>query len=150
MYTDKQAYAQAVKDAALPTKMKTSLPLAFGIGGGICALGELWRQLLLLWNLPEDSTATVVSVTLVALSAILTGLGLYDKLAKLGGAGTLVPITGFANAMASPALEFKTEGWILGLGAKLFSIAGPVIAYGTAASVIYGVLLWLFPNIFPL
>ena len=126
--------------------MRATLPLAFLIGGGICALGEVWRQLLLSWGLQEDTAMATVSVTLVALSALLTGLGLYHKLARFGGAGTLVPITGFANAMVSPALEFKAEGWVLGLGVKLFSVAGPVITYGTAASVIYGFLLWILPT----
>ena len=88
-----------------------------------------------------------MSVSLVFLSALLTGLGVYDDIAKFGGGGTLVPITGFANAVVSPAMEFKTEGWILGLGVKMFTIAGPVIVYGTAASVIYGVIYWILSMI---
>ncbi len=143
---DKRQYAKEVERASAPSKMRATLPLAFLIGGGICALGEVWRQLLLSWGLQEDTAMATVSVTLVALSALLTGLGLYHKLARFGGAGTLVPITGFANAMVSPALEFKAEGWVLGLGVKLFSVAGPVITYGTAASVIYGFLLWILPT----
>lgn len=91
--------------------------------------------------IPLDASA-LVSVSLVALSALLTGLNVYDRIAKFAGAGTLVPITGFANAVVSPALEFKAEGMVLGLGAKLFVIAGPVIVYGTAASILYGVILW--------
>ena len=92
----------------------------------------------------KDAAATATSITLVTLSALLTGLSLYDNLAKYGGAGTLVPITGFANAIAAPAVEFKTEGFILGVGAKLFTIAGPVIVYGLSASVVYGFLYWLW------
>ena len=99
-------------------------------------------------NISETHTATLVAASLILLSALLTGLGVYDNLAKYAGAGTLVPITGFANAVVSPALEFKSEGFILGLGAKIFIIAGPVIAYGTIASVIYGVIYWLFTAAF--
>ena len=95
-------------------------------------------------GLDKDAAATATSITLVTLSALLTGLSLYDNLAKYGGAGTLVPITGFANAIAAPAVEFKTEGFILGVGAKLFTIAGPVIVYGLSASVVYGFLYWLW------
>ena len=143
---NKQQYGKMVEQVSAPSKMYATLPMAFVIGGGICALGELWRQLLIGWGLQEDTAMATVSVTLIAISALLTGLGLYDKIARYGGAGTLVPITGFANSVVSPALEFKAEGWILGLGVKLFSIAGPVIAYGTAASVIYGFLLWVLPT----
>ena len=92
----------------------------------------------------QEIASTAASVTLVFLSATLTALGLYDKIAKHGGAGTLVPITGFANAVVSPALEFKTEGFVLGLGAKMFIIAGPVIVYGTLASVLYGLIIFIF------
>ena len=104
-------------------------------------------QLLLTAYLPlfedEQSAKTLVSVTLIFAAAVLTGFGVFDKIAKFSGAGTLVPITGFANSMVSPAIEYKTEGFVLGVGAKMFSIAGPVIAYGVAASVIYGVIYWI-------
>ena len=117
---------------------------AFWIGGLICALG----QLLLNWytnlGLDKEGAGTAVSITLVCLSALLTGLSLYDDIAKHAGAGTLVPITGFANAIAAPAVEFKTEGFVLGVGAKMFTIAGPVIVYGVAASVVYGLVYWIF------
>ena len=117
---------------------------AFWIGGLICALG----QLLLNWytnlGLDKEGAGTAVSITLVCLSALLTGLSLYDDIAKHAGAGTLVPITGFANAIAAPAVEFKTEGFVLGVGAKMFTIAGPVIVYGVAASVVYGFVYWIF------
>ena len=92
----------------------------------------------------KENAGTLTSVTLVLISALLTGIGVYGRIAKVGGAGTLVPITGFANAVVSPALEFKTEGYILGVGAKIFIIAGPVIVYGIATSVIYGMILYLF------
>lgn len=118
------------------------MALAFAIGGAICVIGQLilngWLMLL-----PQDDAATATSVSLVFLSALFTGLNLYNKLARFGGAGTLVPITGFANAVASPAIDFRAEGLVTGMAAKMFLIAGPVIVFGTAASVIYGVVLWL-------
>lgn len=116
---------------------------AFLVGGAICTLGELLTNLYLAAGLEQADAGAVTSVTLVFLSALLTGLKIYDKIAKIGGAGTLVPVTGFANAVVSPALEFKAEGLVLGLGAKLFSIAGPVILYGVTASAFYGVILFL-------
>jgi stage V sporulation protein AC len=115
---------------------------AFLIGGGICLLGQVFLQMYQSFGLDEKISSTWTSVTLVLLSAILTALGLYEKLAKHGGAGTLVPITGFANAVVSCAIENRSEGYILGVGAKIFTIAGPVILYGTVASVIYGILYY--------
>ena len=120
---------------------------AFWIGGLICLLGQvaMWGYGKLGLSKQDASTATAMS--LVALSALLTGLSLYDNIAKLAGAGTLVPITGFANAVAAPAIEFKTEGFILGVGAKMFTIAGPVIVYGVSASVFYGIIYWIFTRV---
>ena len=115
---------------------------AFLIGGGTCAAGQFIYELLILWGLDEITARTVTSVTLVFAGVLLTALGVYDKIARKAGAGTLVPITGFANAMSSPAIEFKSEGFITGVGAKMFAIAGPVIVYGVSASVIYGIILW--------
>ena len=115
---------------------------AFLVGGLICTLGQSLLELYGLW-LDQEQRATAASMTLVALSALLTGLSLYDNIAKHAGAGTLVPITGFANAVSSAAVEFKTEGFILGVGANMFKIAGPVIVYGTIASVIYGLIYWI-------
>ena len=115
---------------------------AFWVGGAICVLGQLIRNLWMLAGLDGETAGTAMSVTLVFLGTLATGLGVYDRLAKLGGAGTLLPITGFSNAMASPALEFKSEGLVTGLAAKMFIVAGPVIVYGVAASVIYGVICW--------
>ena len=118
--------------------------MAFLFGGGICTLG----QALLVWFVQmglEDKLASgLTSISLILLAAVLTGFGVFDQIAKVAGAGTLVPITGFSNAMTSPALEFKSEGLILGLGAKMFVIAGPVICYGTVASVICGLIIYLF------
>lgn len=116
---------------------------AFLIGGIICTLGQALLNLYGYWGLDEETSATAASMTLVALSALLTGLSLYDNIAKYAGAGTLVPITGFANAVSSAAIEFKTEGFILGVGAKMFIIAGPVIVYGVSASVVYGLIYWI-------
>ena len=117
--------------------------MAFLVGGLICSLGQAFVNLYSYLGLPQEKSSTLASVTLVFLAILLTGFRRFDNLAKVGKAGALVPITGFANAMSSPAIEFKTEGFVLGVGANIFKIAGPVIAYGTAASVIYGVVYWL-------
>ena len=116
---------------------------AFWIGGLICAIGQLLLNGYTKLGLDETNAGAATSMTLVALSALLTGLSLYDNIAKYAGAGTLVPITGFANAIAAPAVEFKTEGMILGTAAKMFTIAGPVIVYGVSASVVYGLIYWI-------
>ena len=116
--------------------------LAFLVGGGICVIGQLilngWSEL----GLAKDDAATATSVTLVFLSVLATALGLYHRLARYAGAGTLVPITGFANSVVSPAIEFKAEGWVTGVGSKIFNIAGPVIAFGTLASWVWGLIYW--------
>lgn len=117
---------------------------AFLVGGLICTLGQGLMTLYEYFELPKDDAAAAVSVTLIFVAALLTGLGVFDNIAKHAGAGTLVPITGFANSMVSPALEFKSEGLVLGVAAKMFVIAGPVLVFGISASVIYGVLLVLF------
>ena len=127
--------------------MGTDLLKAFLSGGLICCLGQALIDLWGKWGLDPDSAGTAASVTLVFLGALLTGLGVYDDLAKHCGAGTLVPITGFANSVAAPALEFKAEGFILGTAVKMFFIAGPVLVYGVSASVIYGLLYWLVGRI---
>ncbi|WP_085534657.1 stage V sporulation protein AC [Anaeromassilibacillus sp. Marseille-P3371] len=126
------------------SKVLRNCVVAFLIGGAICTLGQVLTTLFLSFELPEKTAKAFVSITLIALSAILTGLKVYDKIAKHGGAGTLVPITGFANAIVSPAMEFKSEGYVMGIGAKMFSIAGPVLVYGTCASIIYGLIIFLF------
>ena len=117
---------------------------AFWIGGLICTLGQLILNGYTVLGLDEQDAATATSVSLIFLSALLTGLSLYDNIAKLAGAGTIVPITGFANAVVSPAIEFRAEGFVTGMAAKMFIIAGPVIVYGTAASVLYGIILFIF------
>ena len=116
---------------------------AFWIGGLICTLGQLLMNGYLALDMEKTDASSAVSMTLVALAALLTGLSVYDDIAKHAGAGTLVPITGFSNAVAAPAIEFKTEGFILGVGAKMFTIAGPVIVYGLTASVVYGIIYWI-------
>ena len=137
-------YNEYIKGMAPPSPLAKDLVKAFVVGGLICCAGQglhmLYQDFAHLG--PEDA-ATAVSMTLIFLSALLTGLNVYDKLARFAGAGTLVPITGFANAVVSPALEFKTEGFILGTAAKMFTIAGPVITFGLTASVIYGLILCL-------
>ena len=140
--TEKQ-YGKLVEDLCPRSPLWKDCLWAFLVGGAICTLGQV---LMTLYGLLLDKTnaATAASMTLVALSALLTGLSLYDNLAKYAGAGTLVPITGFANAIAAPAIEFKTEGFILGVGAKMFTIAGPVIVYGVSASVVYGFIYWMY------
>ena len=136
-------YGKLVKEMSPKSPcLKNSLK-AFLIGGAICALGQLISNGYAALGLPEEESATATSMTLIALSALLTGLSVYDDIAKHAGAGTLVPITGFANAVSSAAIEFKTEGFVLGVGAKMFTIAGPVIVYGTVASVVYGIIYWI-------
>ena len=140
--TEKE-YAKLVKDMSPKSPLGKDCLNAFWIGGLICAIGQLILNGYLALGLSEEAAGTAMSMTLVALSALLTGFSLYDNIAKHAGAGTLVPITGFANAISSAAIEFKTEGFILGVGAKMFTIAGPVIVYGVAASVVYGFIYWI-------
>lgn len=144
MNVSKQQYDTLVKKISPNSKSWIDIPKAFVIGGIICCIGQGLTDLYGRAGFDDKTAAAWTSITLVFLSALLTGLGLYEKIAKHGGAGTLVPITGFANAVASPALEFKAEGFVLGVGAKIFAIAGPVILYGTAASVLYGLVYYLF------
>ena len=117
--------------------------LAFLIGGAICVVGQLIRNGWMAAGLSQEDAGTATSCTLVGISALLTGLNLYNKLARFGGAGTLVPITGFANAVVSPALDFRSEGFVTGMAARMFLVAGPVIVFGTTASVVYGIVLML-------
>lgn len=136
-------YDKMSKKAAPPTNSLKNCLLAFLVGGTICTLGQALLGLYLSLGLEKDAAGAFVSVTLIAAAVLLTGLNVFDNLAKLGGAGTLVPITGFANAMSSAAIEFKSEGLVLGLGAKLFSIVGPVLVYGISAGVVYGVVYYI-------
>lgn len=136
-------YSKLVDELSPDSPMEKDCVIAFVVGGLICTLGQVFLEVYGKLGLDKDNAGTAASMTLVALSALLTGLSLYDNLAKYAGAGTLVPITGFANSVAAPAVEFKTEGMILGTAAKMFTIAGPVIVYGIAASVVYGFIYWL-------
>ena len=140
--TEKE-YGKLVKELSPRSPLGKDCLLAFLVGGAICTLGQLILEGYLALGLDQKQAGTAMSMTLVALSALFTGLSLYDNLAKYAGAGTLVPITGFANAVAAPAVEFKTEGFILGTAAKMFTIAGPVIVYGVSASVVYGLIYWI-------
>lgn len=137
-------YGRLVSDMSPKSPIWKDCLNAFWIGGLICMLGQAFVNWYGTLGLEKTDASTAASMTLVALSALLTGLSIYDDIAKVGGAGTLVPITGFSNAVAAPAVEFKTEGFILGVAAKMFTIAGPVIVYGLSASVVYGFLYWAY------
>ena len=138
-----KAYQELVK------KMQPKSPIlkdcfhAFWVGGLICAIGQAFIHLYTYLGLEKQDASAAASMTLVVIAALLTGLSVFDDIAKYAGAGTMVPITGFANSVAAPAVEFKTEGLVLGVGAKMFTIAGPVIVYGTVASVVYGLIYWI-------
>ncbi len=140
MDISKEEYAEMIKPASKNSRWQVNTLKAFGIGGLICVIGQLVTNMYLGLGADKQQASAWCSVTLIGASVILTALGLYGRIARHGGAGTLVPITGFANAVAAPAIEFKTEGYVTGVGTKIFSIAGPVILYGTAAGVIYGIL----------
>ena len=145
---NEKAYGKLVQSMVPVSPIGKDCFHAFWIGGLICTLGQLLINLYARLGLDMESAGTAASMTLVAISALLTGLSLYDDIAKHAGAGTLVPITGFANAIAAPAVEFKTEGFILGTAAKMFTIAGPVIVYGVSASVVYGLIYYLCQFVF--
>lgn len=139
--TEYKAYAEKHTPS---TKMGKNLVWAFCVGGAICVLGQAIGNFFRWRGMGSELVPTAVSSTLILLSVLLTGLDVYDGIAKHAGAGTIVPITGFANAVASPAIEFQTEGYILGVGAKMFVVAGPVITYGVVSSVIAGIVYYLF------
>ena len=136
-------YGELTKKMSPPSPKGKDFIWAYCVGGFICVIGQLFMELYKSFEWDEKVVKMAVPVTLVFIAALLTGLKLFDKIAKHAGAGTLVPITGFANAVVSPAIEFKSEGFVLGVGANMFKIAGPVIVYGTIASVIYGVIYWI-------
>jgi len=140
---DKAAYKKHVEERASKSTTGVNCLRAFLVGGTICVIGQGFMRLFVHLGSEETTAKTLVALVLMAIAAILTGLGLYSKLAKFGMAGAFVPITGFANAITSSAIESKTEGWIFGMGAKIFTIAGPVILYGTLASVLYGVIYYV-------
>ncbi len=140
-------YARLADRLAPKSHLARDLFNAFWTGGLICVLGQLLLNGFSAAGLDKQSAGTAVSVCLVFLSAVLTGFAVYDDIAKLAGAGTLVPITGFANSIVAPAVEFKTEGVVLGTCGKMFTIAGPVLVFGTAASAIYGLIYWLWAQV---
>ena len=147
MKTSRNEYSDMVITASPNSPLAINCMWAFVVGGSICVLGELLYEFYRNMNFINSDARLMSSITLVGLSALFTGLGWYGRLAKKAGAGTLVPITGFANAVVSPAMEFRSEGLITGVGAKMFIIAGPVIVYGVLASVVYGVVLYfILPN----
>lgn len=143
MKIDKQTYKKYVKAHSPSSPLLKDMIFAFLIGGSICSLGEGLYDLYLYFKIEEENVKTLVPITLVFIASLLTGIGVFDSIAKYGGAGTLVPITGFSNAVISPALDDKSEGLIMGVGAKMFTIAGPVIVYGVISSVIYGIIYWI-------
>ena len=143
MDMNNQEYNQYVSKRADPSPLWKDLLWAFFVGGAICAGGQGLSVLYQSLGASKDNAGTWTSITLIFLASLLTGLGVFDDIAKRAGAGTLVPITGFSNSMVSPALEFKSEGFVTGTGAKLFTVAGPVLAYGISASAVYGIILWL-------
>lgn len=142
-----QEYQAYVKKVEPKSPLLKDLLLAFVIGGAICTVGQLIQNGWSAAGLSQEDAGTATSCSMVLLSAVLTGLGLYCRLARFGGAGTLVPITGFANSVVAPAVDFKSEGLITGMAVKMFTIAGPVIVYGTLASVVYGVVLMLLQSV---
>ena len=144
--TEKQ-YDQLVKELSPRSPVWKDCLWAFFVGGAICVLGQFFINTYTSLGLEKPDASGAASMTLVAIAALLTGLGIFDDIAKHAGAGTLVPITGFANSVAAPAVEFQTEGYVLGVGGKMFQIAGPVIVYGVSASVVYGFIYWLWSMI---
>ena len=140
----KSRYEKYTKQSAKKSNLFVDCLWAFFVGGGICLLGQ---GILFLFStgiaIQEEAAKKWVSIILIIIAALFTGFGWFDKIAKKAGAGTLVPITGFSNAMVSPSIDNKAEGWVLGVGANMFKIAGPVIAYGTVASVVYGIIYWV-------
>ena len=144
MNMDKKTYARYVAARAPRSPIVRDCVNAFLVGGGIClfaeGLSQIWTRAA---GMTRDDAGTLTAVILVFLAVLLTGIGIFDRIAKFAGGGTLVPITGFANAVASPAIDSRSEGFVLGVGAKIFTVAGPVLLYGTAAGAIYGVIYWI-------
>ncbi len=135
-------YAEFIKEDLPPSPLWRDMFHAFWVGGAICTVGECLRHIYPLLGADRETTGALTSITLIFFSILLSGCGIYGKIARYAGAGTLVPITGFANSMASPAIEYKTEGYVTGLGAKMFTIAGPVLVYGTLSGILAGVIYY--------
>ncbi len=140
-------YTELVKKHSPKSPVLKDCTLAFIFGGSICALSQLLCYLYMYWGLKEEDAYLSVTITLIFTASLLTGLGIFDRIAKRAGAGTLVPVTGFANSVVSPALDTKSEGFILGVGSKIFTVAGPVILYAVIAGTLYGVIYFLFGDI---
>ena len=143
MNFDRRRYLSRVRERERRSPILKNCLFSFLFGGGICALGQLLLSLYLFWGLSERDAGTLVAVTLIFLAAVLTGIGVFDSIARVAGAGTLVPVTGFANAVVSPALDNKSEGLVMGVGAKIFTVAGPVLLYATLSGALYGVILYV-------
>lgn len=139
-----EMYSEMTEKASPKSNSKVNVSVAFAVGGGICVIGQIFMTVFERYGLDKTSASAWTSIILVTASAVCTGFGWYEKLAKHAGAGTLVPITGFSNAISSSAIEAQSEGYILGVGAKIFTIAGPVILYGLAAAVLYGIIYYIF------
>lgn len=144
MNVSKKEYEEMTKKKSPNSLTAKNLIWAFLVGGAICTIGQAILNIYKYFGLSELEAGASTSVTLIFVGAFLTGLDLYDKLAKHAGAGTLVPITGFANSIVAPALEYKSEGYVLGMSAKMFTIAGPVLVFGISSAIIYGLILWIF------
>lgn len=144
MSVSKKEYDKMAKEASPNSPILINCLKAFAFGGAICCFGELLFELYEKTNMNNDEIKALVSITLIVITAVLTAIGVFDKIARHAGAGTIVPITGFANSIVCSAMEFKNEGKIMGVGAKIFNIAGPVILYSTAAGVVYGFIYWIF------
>lgn len=144
MAVTKKEYEAMTKEKSPNSHLFKNMLWAFSVGGIICTIGQVLLNIYKAYGLDKVSASASVSITLVFAGSLLTGLKIYDNIAKHAGAGTLVPITGFANSIVSPALEFKSEGYILGMSAKMFTISGPVLVFGISSSIIYGLILWIF------
>jgi stage V sporulation protein AC len=144
MNMDPKAYSEVVKSHAPKSPMAKDCFHAFWVGGLICTIGQgLTALYTSVFGLDKDNAGTLCAATLILLAAILTGAGLFDRIAKYAGAGTLLPITGFANAVVSPAIDSRAEGLVLGVGAKIFTVAGPVLLYGTLAGTLWGIVYYI-------
>ena len=142
----KEEYSKYVDSKVPPSPIILNIFKAFMVGGFICSLGQVIFEICALRSIPEDISYTIVSISLIALSAFLTSINIFNKLGKFAGAGTLIPITGFANSIVSPAIEYKSEGYVMGVGAKMFTVAGPVLVYGISTSIIVGFLYVIFAS----
>ena len=140
---NKKEYVKYVEGRARKSPILKNTLRAYLVGGSICVFAQALTELYKYLGIKADTVSTLTPVTLIFIASLMTGLGVFDNVAKFAGAGTLLPITGFANAVTSPAIDSKSEGFVLGVGAKMFTVAGPVIVYGTSASVIYGIIYWI-------